>query len=183
MKARRIGPGPYGPTFLALERVDQGDLVHLRIETTSSPGSSSFATAVETLVERLEEKFSLWVLTFPEEGDAPLAPASHTKVHASFADGRWYTELKARAKVVDLRRNRDLIYTLFLQDEGALIAVPREDSYTAVSMARLLDGAPDQGTMAWILEKAAFVAYALDLEIHLKSRRSLLIPWILKRLP
>jgi len=142
------------------------------------PGSSEFLDGVSAFLDKLAAKHDLWLLFFPEEGDAPLVPNTFGRTHRSFDAGRWYTEVRARAIVCELGRNPALRSLVFFQDDAVLVGTPRLAGYTPKRVVTLLDRLPDQGTTAALLDEAAFAAWTVDLEFHVASADPRQIAWI-----
>jgi hypothetical protein len=86
-----------------------GLLIDTVFKSTWPPGSPEFTEAVTDLVNRLEPNYLLYFLVYPEEGEPPPAPQSFAKTCRSFGEGRFYSEVKPRALVVDLFANRSLL--------------------------------------------------------------------------
>jgi hypothetical protein len=178
-----ILPLPPTQIFKVVETSRSDDRVHLTFEASWPPGSSEFTCGQARLVERLSEHFDLFLMIYPEEGDAPLFKNSHARTLRSFADGRWFSEMVPRAELVDLARNPDLIGLVLYQDEGLLLATPRGAGVRAHALGRLLDHAPDLGTTAYALDHVEFLGYSLCDRYHLVGRDPDQMAWVKKQLP
>ena len=141
--------------------------VELTFAPAVMPSSDEFVAGLSEFLDRLATRHDLWLMVFPEEGDAPLKPLSFAKTHRSFDAGRWFSEVTPRAVVADLERNPVLRPLVFFQDDGLLIGTPRADGYTAPRVAGLLDRASDQHTTRAVLQDASILGWSVDTEFHL----------------
>lgn len=142
------------------------------------PSSAEFTAGLHAFLDRLAQRHDLWLMVFPEEGDAPLKPQSFQKTHRSFDAGRWFSEVEARAVIADLAKNPSLRDLVFFQDDGLLIGTPKQDGFTPPRIARCLDRASDQHTTRTVLVDAAFVAWSVDTEFHLVANDPREAAWI-----
>lgn len=142
------------------------------------PSSGEFTAGLSAFLDRVSQRHDLWLMVFPEEGDAPLRALSYAKTHRSFDAGRWFSEVKARAVVAELERNPHLRDLVFFQDDGLLIGTPRTSGFTPPRVAGLLDRASDQHTTRAVLEEASFVAWSVDTEFHLVAGDPREAAWI-----
>lgn len=142
------------------------------------PSSGEFVAGLGAFLDRVSTRHDLWLMVFPEEGDAPLKHHSYAKTHRSFDAGRWFSEVKPRAVVAELDRNPHLRDLVFFQDDGVLIATPRASGFTPQRVAGLLDRAPDQHTTRAVLQEAAFVAWSIDTDFHLVAGDPREAAWI-----
>lgn len=173
-----------GPTiFTPADEVSRVGGTELVFGPGVMPSSPEFLAGVLTFLERLSKKFDLFLLFFPEEGDAPLAPNTFSRTHRSFGEGRWYGEVKARAVLADLTRNAELRNLVFLQDDGMLVAMPHSAGYTVKRLVALLDKAPDQNTTRELLPDVGFLAWPENLEFHLIGGDPRDVAWVKSQLP
>jgi hypothetical protein len=152
--------------------------IELVFEPAIMPSSPEFLEGTTAFLERLAGRFDLWLMVFPEEGDAPLAPNSYGRTHRSFDEGRWFSEVKPRAVVAELKRNPELRNLVFFQDEGVLLGTPHAAGFTPRRIVGLFDRAPDLGTTRALLADAAFLAWSVDLSFHLIGGDPREVAWI-----
>jgi hypothetical protein len=160
-----------------------GGIIDTVFTSSWPPGSPEFTEALTDLVGRLEAGYLLYFLIYPEEGEPPPVPQSFAKTCRSFGQGRFYSETKPRALVVDLAANKSLIPLVFFDEDGVLLGLPRALGYTPHYMAKILDRAPDQNTTVHLLQEISFVAYARESEFHLKCADEEQVRALLAALP
>ncbi|MBI4860377.1 MAG: hypothetical protein HY815_08955 [Candidatus Riflebacteria bacterium] len=180
---RKTGRATPEPLFVIDETAGPEAGSHLVLESSWLPGTREFCDGVRQLMGRLAERFDVFLMLFPEEGDVRPARNTWSPTRRSFADGRWFSEVRPRARIVQLARNADLVDLAWFDDEGLFLGVDRKAGHNAASVARLLDRAPDRGTGDWVLREVAFYSYALDLKFHIRDRRPEDLDWIRKQLP
>jgi len=166
--------------------VDQSRLpgkIHLTFEASWPPGSQEFSQGLARLVHRVSDRFDLYMMVYPEEGDEPLTKNSYARTIRSFADGRWFTEVQPRAVLAELGRNPALVDLIFFEEEGALFGHATGGGLKAFSLARALDRAPDLGTMNYVLGEFSFVAYAFDERYHFVGSDPDEMSWLQKQVP
>lgn len=169
--------------FTEADEIRKPEGIELVFGPSAMPSSPEFLEGVLTLLERLSKRFDLWLLFFPEEGDAPLAPNTFGRTHRSFDEGRWFSEVKARAVLADLTRNADLRKLVFFEDDGLLLATTHASGYTVKRVISLLDRAPDQGTTRALLSEVGFLAWSENLEFHLIGPDPAEVAWVKSQLP
>jgi hypothetical protein len=171
------------PVFTEADEIKKPEGIELVFGPAAMPASPEFLEGVLTFLERMSKRFDLWLLFFPEQGDAPLAPNTFGRTHRSFDEGRWYSEVKARAVLADLTRNAELKKLVFFEDDGMLLATPHAAGFTVKRVITLLDRAPDQGTTRGLLPDIGFLAWSENLEFHLIGADPADVAWVKQQLP
>lgn len=166
------------PTFTEPAERLRPSGVELVFGPGTMPSSEEFARGLDAFLDRLGTRYDLWLMVFPEEGDAPLTPHSFGKTHRSFDAGRWFSEVQPRAVVAALTRNPELRPLVFFQDDGVILGTPLAAGFTPKRVVALLDRVPDLGTTRAVLEEAAFVGWSVDLEFHLIGGDPREVAWI-----